>query len=221
MRARLILVPALALVAAGVIWKFAPPPAPALAGTWRLGLGADVKQPRQYDDVAPETPFRLSLTTTAPKHVYVFSLSAEDGTLLLFPAPGMRSDCANPLPAGNTVLPGKDGDKELAWNTRTGIVAVTTVLAIAADQPIAELDALLPRLRHWSNTVFQDGAMNVTQPADRTTIVGKAHEAAPSPLLKQLTEIAVVDDNPSGALLPVPGLLGAQYSKWIFRERKK
>lgn len=223
MRARRILVPALALVAAWVIWKYNPvSSAPALAGTWRTGLGADTAQGRQYAELPAETPFRFSFRASTPQHVYVFSVSAEDGTLLLFPAPGMRTDCKNPLPPGNTVLPGKDGDKELAWTTRSGIRALSTVIAITADAPIAELEELLPRLRHWSNTVFQDGVMNVTRPADASNLTGNAHEPPPSPLLQQLAAIQVLDDDaPNGELKPIPGRLGASYCKWMVKERQR
>lgn len=223
MRIRRILVPAIALAAAWVIWRFNPVTTPpALAGTWRVGLGADTAQGRQYDELPADTPFRFSLHSTRPQHVYLFSFSAEDGTLLLFPAPGLRTDGKNPLPAGNTVLPGKDGSTDLAWTTRSGIRALTSVIAIAADEPIAELDALLPRLRHWSNTVFQDGAMNVTAPTDSTQWIGKPGEPPPSPMLQQIAGIQVLDDDPpNGEMKGLPGHFGVGYCKWMVKEQRK
>ncbi len=157
MNARLVLMPAVAVLAAVCLWYGQQPPAtpPGVpAATWRLGAGADFRQGRNYDDVAAESPIRLAFHCDEPRFVYVFSHSPEDGTILLFPSPGVRSDLTQPLAVGHAVLPGNRDGKELVWNSRRQVSVTTTFVVVAARERIAELEALLPRLRRWTNTAL-------------------------------------------------------------------
>src|SRR5690606_5543209 len=131
---------------------------------------------------------RLSFSCSEPRHVYVFSHSAEDGTLLLFPRPDINGSKANPLAAGNTVLPGKLDEQELAWTTRAEILATTTYVVVAAAQPIGELEALLPSLRRWTNTAMPSKSMQVTNPATGIEVQGKPRNDWPSALLKRAAD---------------------------------
>jgi hypothetical protein len=120
MNARTVALPLLALgVAAALWWQMAPPGSQNVpAATWRVGPTDDFAQARNYDELAAETPIRLSFTCTEARHAYVFSHSREDGTLLLFPSPDVESDVANPLPPGRSVLPGKLDGKPLSWSNK-------------------------------------------------------------------------------------------------------
>ena len=204
MNARLVVVPALAVATALVVWllKEPGPAAGVPAATWRLGTGADVQQARNYDEIAAGTPIRLSFTCDEPRFVYVFSHSTEDGTLLLFPSPDVRSDLAQPLPAGNSVLPGKRDAKELAWNTRIEIHATTTFLVVAAKERLPELDALLPKLRRWTNTALTSGAMDVTNPPTGTEVVGGPRSPLPDPLLQRAADRSLNETVVNGPLAP-------------------
>ncbi len=208
------------LLVAFVVWRGQAPQAP--AATWRTGAGTEVRQARDYDELAPETPFRLSLHTTETLHVYVFSHSVEDGTLLLWPSPDLESDLATPLAAGHHVLPGAHEGKELAWTSRSGTRSTTTVIAVASPEPIAELEADAARLRRWTNSVFPDRAMLVTKPAAGAALVGGPGSTTfHSPLLTDAAAAAITQAQPNGPMAPVPGHPGAHASVWRFVEKKR
>src|SRR5688572_27918405 len=103
MNVRLVVVPAIAVLTAGVIWLSRGPTAPHAvpAAIWRIGT--EQKQPRNYEELPAGTPVTLSFWCDEPRFVYVFTHNREDGTLLLFPSPDVRSDLAQPVPAGNRV----------------------------------------------------------------------------------------------------------------------
>jgi hypothetical protein len=223
MNVRLVLLPALALAAAIVIWKSGDTAAnPTPAATWRVGLGTEIRQGRNYDELAPESPVRLSFACSEPRHVYVFSHSVEDGTLLLFPSAALKGGLANPLPAGNSVLPGTADDKELAWTTRSGIRGVTTFVAIASRGPVDELEALLGNVRFWSNSIFTDGRMEVTKAKEGVDVLGPPRSAAfPSPLLQRAAERAITESLPNGPMQPDGALPGVWLTSWKVVEKKK
>lgn len=213
MNRRIWFVPAVALLAAGVIWWRRAEMVP--AATWRIGSGTEIRQGRNFDALPPESPIRLSLHVGAPSHVYVFSHSREDGTLLMWPSPDITSDVSQPAPGGHTVLPGRHGDKELAWTTRTGIRAGTTFVVVAAAAPVPELEELLPRLRYWSNTVFPDGAMLVTQPTEATgELLGRPGTELPSALLQRAARRDPDRVSPNGPLEPDAELPGVFTGSW-------
>jgi hypothetical protein len=216
MNPRLVVVPALAAIAAAAIWWTRAPAGPAC--TWRIGAGAEIRQGRNFDELAPETPFRLSFQAAAPTHVYVFSQNAEDGTVLLWPSRALQSDLPHPLPGGHSVLPGALNGKELAWRTRGGIRATTTYVVVAATDRVPELEQLLPSLRHWSNTVFPDSSMVVTNPPAGTEVTGRS--SFPDPLLDLAARHSVTDLLPNGPLTADPGRPGVWYGSWRTVEKK-
>lgn len=219
MRSRMILLPLLALAVGLYFWQTAPD-TDVPACTWRIGTGTEIRQGRNFEELDPETPIRLSVVCQVPRHVYVFSHSAEDGTLLLFPSPAIDADVSNPLPAGRSVLPGRRGDQEVAWTTRNAILATTTFFAVAAREPIAELEELLPRLRYWTNTVFPDRGMAVTKPGGDVEVTGGSRAGIPSPLLRLAADVGNTDENPNGPMKPAPGYEGVFTSSWKIREKK-
>lgn len=219
MNRRLWLVPGLVLMAAGFIWwrQEAPPP----AATWRIGSGTEIRQGRNFDDLPSESPIRLSLHLPDPTYVYVFSHSREDGTLLMWPTAAVQSDLTQPLPVGQSVLPGRRADKELAWTTRSGIRAGTTFVVVAASSAVPELEQLLPRLRHWTNTVFPDGAMLVTKP---TSVELEGPPLSPafasSPLLQRAAAADATDLLPNGPLHADSELPGVFVGSWRIVEKQ-
>jgi hypothetical protein len=179
------------------------------AATWRVGAGDAVRQGRNYDELPAETPLRLSFVCGEPRHVYVFSHSAEDGTILLHPSPDVRSDLTQPLPAGRAVLPGRAGDRELQWNTRAQVLATTAFLVIAAKEPLPELEGLFPRLRRWTNTARTDGSMHVTlPPTGDKDLMGGPRQPLPHPLLQRAAERTLAAVVVNGPLEPDPVLPG-------------
>ncbi len=202
MNARALLLPLLAAGAAAAFWLLnrSPDQAGVPAATWRVGDGDGLRQARNYDELAPETPVRLSFSCDAERHVYVFSHSLTDGTLLLFPSPQLEPGPTNPLPAGRTVLPGGEGGADLAWTTRAEVQATTTFLVVAAASPVAELDALLPRLRRWTNTVLPDGSLQITNPPTGDEVAGRPREDLPAALLRRAAERTLTETVVNGPL---------------------
>ncbi|MCA8974423.1 MAG: DUF4384 domain-containing protein [Planctomycetes bacterium] len=221
MRTRVFLLPALALVAGLYFWQSTASDQTVPAATWRTGGGAEIKQGHNYDDLAPDSPIRLSLKCGAPSYLYVFSHSQEDGTLLLFPSPEIETDCGNPLPPGRTVLPGRREGQEIAWTSRSGIVGLTTFIAIASADPIPELEELAPRLRLWSNRVFPDHSMVVTKPREGEEVAGGPRQPMPAELLRAAVESTRTQDNPNGPMQKAPGRPGIYVSTWRIRERRR
>lgn len=221
MNARQLAFPLAAVIVAVAIWKFGfGAPAGVPACTWRTGTGIDIKQGRNFDELPAESPVRLSFHCDEPRHVYVFSHSDEDGTLLLFPSPRLEGGITNPLAGGQTVLPGSHDGKELAWTTRSGVIGATTFLAIASRDKIGELEELAPKLRFWSNTVFPDHSMQITQPTGATELLGKARSPLPSDLMQRAAKVGIDEPNPNGPMAPDPVLPGVWLGSWKVRETK-
>lgn len=221
MNARLVLVPAIAALAAAGIWLSRRDPGPIVvpAATWLIGTGPEAAHARNYDDLPADSPVRLALRCDEPRHVYVFSHSAEDGTILLHPSPDVRTDATQPLAAGSATLPGKRDDKELAWTTRRQILATTTFVVIAARQPVPELDALLPKLRRWTNTALTSGAMEVTNPPTGTTPIAGPRTELPDPLLQRAAERSFTATVVNGPLTPDAQREGVWTGSWRVKER--
>jgi len=221
MNVRLLVFPVAVAVVAVAFWKFgSAAPAGVPACTWRIGTGTDIAQGRNFDELPAETPVRLSHTCDEPRYVYVFSHSDEDGTLLLFPSPLITGGQGNPLPAGNSVLPGNTEGKELAWTTRSGVMAATSFLAVSSKQKVAELEDLAAKLRLWSNSVFPDRSMQVTKPTGVGELLGKARSPLPSELLQRAAKVGVTEPNPNGPMAADPNLEGVWIASWKVREKK-
>ncbi|MFK7738888.1 MAG: hypothetical protein AB8H80_01095 [Planctomycetota bacterium] len=226
MNPRVVLLPLLAAaVAVGTWWYVTPATEPGVpAATWRIGEGEDIQQATNWQQLPAGTPLRLSYYCTEARYLYVFSHSAEDGTLLLFPSPNIRASSgapdapANPMPTGRTVLPGAGRDGELSWSTRHEIVTATTFVAVAAAEPIAELEALLPKLRRWSNTSMTDGTMVVTNPGTDVEVIGKARQDWPHPLLQRAAQRGSAETIVNGPLKPDAELANVWTSALNLRE---
>jgi hypothetical protein len=237
MNLRLLLLPACALAAYWIFARQSATPQPVLACTWRHGPADQPVQGRNFVKLPAETPLRLSVHTELPVHVYVYSLSAQDGCLLLYPAPGLASNLGNPLPAGQSVLPGQHDGKSLAWTSRSGIRGTTTVLAIASHEPIAELEPLAGQLRQWSNRVFPDASMLVTMPATKPAsapdsatgkpatqpaVLGMPNSGSstgsewPHELLAQAARQLREQTDPNGPMQPLHGNPKLFVSSWKF-----
>lgn len=221
MSARVVVLPVLVAVAALAIWWSRPGPAGIPACTWRVGTGDGIRHAVAFDEVPPESPIRLSCWCDEPRWFYVFSHSVEDGTLLLWPSPQLASDLPQPLPGGAHVLPGSYQDRELAWTTRSGILAVTTFVVIASREPVAELEALAPRVRQWSNRVFTDRSMHVTKPSESDEVLGPARSTTfPAAVLQRAVERGRGNGQPNGPLAPDEVLPGVWSGLWMCKERK-
>lgn len=223
MNRRAVLLPAIVVLAAlGAYWKYGggggEKPITIPAVTWRLGPVADFRQGRNYDDVAPETPIRLDYRCDEPRFVYVFSHSPEDGTLLLFPSPDVKSDLAQPLAPGDRVLPGSNDGKELAWDSRRQVSVTTTFVVVAARERIAALDELLPRLRRWTNTAMTDRSMQVTNPREGTTPLAGPRTPLPHALLQRAADLSFTATVVNGPLEPDPQLPGVWIGSWRIHE---
>jgi hypothetical protein len=212
MNRRMLLLPVAAAAIGVALWRGTPATAPAC--TWRTGTGTEVVQGQNFDKLAPEAPVRLSVHTDTPQHLYVWSHSAEDGTLLLFPSPKLQTDRKNPLPAGQSVLPGSFEGKELAWTTRSGILATTTYIAFASTEPLPELDQLAAKVRQWSNAVFADRSMQVTKPAEGQDVLGKPREGWADPLLQTAADQLRDQTEPNGPMQPLRDRPGVWISSW-------
>lgn len=191
------------------------------ACNWRIGTGTEIRPAKNYDELPAESPFRVAFTATEPTYVYIFSHSIVDGTLLLWPSPDIRSDLVQPLPKGPSTLPGKADDKELAWTTRGQIVGTSTVVVLAAHQPIAELEAILPQLRRWTNSVLTDRTMLVTKPTLGETPLGPPQSTElPNELLRRAAGATISLVHPNGPMPLVPGMDDIWCSSWRFVEKK-
>ncbi len=220
MNRRLVLLPAIAVLAAAALWlgqRDRPIVVPAVE--WRLGPVDDYRAAGNYDEVPGDTRVRLWFRCDEPRHAYVFSHSTEDGTLLLFPSPAVASDVGQPVPAGQHVLPGARGDTKLAWTTRVQILATTTFVVVASREPIAELDALLPRLRRWTTTAMQDGSMQVMSPEAGVELAGAPRTPLPSPLLQRAADAGAAALLVNGPLQPDPAQDGVWFGSMRVKER--
>lgn len=190
MNVRAVAVPVIAIGIALVIWQFRVPAglSPVPAATWRVSVGGEYRQARNYDELDEETPVRLSFSCSEARHVYVFSHSAVDGVLLLFPSPELKSDLSNPLPAGQNTLPGKLADEDVTWTTRADVIGLTTYVAIAAARPIADLEQLATHVRRWTNSVLANKSLQITNPPTGIEVLGKPGTDWPNAILKRAAE---------------------------------
>ena len=62
MNARTFVLPGIAVVVALAAWWQAPASTTTTAATWRVGPIDDFQQARNYHELAPESPLRLSLS---------------------------------------------------------------------------------------------------------------------------------------------------------------
>jgi hypothetical protein len=223
MNRRLVLLPVLVALAGAALWlvpRTGPIVVPAVE--WRLKVGDGERPARNFDEVPAETRVRLWFRCDEPRHVYVLSHSATDGTLLLFPSPAVRSDLVQPLRAGQQVLPGRDGETELAWTTRTQVLPATTFVVVAGREPVAELEALLPRLRRWTNSALQDRSMQVMAPPEGTAeLVGGPNKPWPAPLLQRAADTTAAATLVNGPLEPDPVLAGVWFGAVRVKELAK
>lgn len=223
MERRAFVLPVAAALAFAAFWWSQHAPAadsPTPAASWCVGPGPDYTLARPYDELPPETPFRLRVQCGEPRHVYVFSHSDTDGTLLLHPAPELKGDVAQPLPAGASWLPGRAADKDLLWTTRVQALPLTTYIVVAASAPVAELEALLPRLRRWSNTARTDGGMQVVMPKDgEKALAGGPRTPLPDPLLQRAANLSATAMLANGPLAPDVLLPNVWLGSWRAKEK--
>lgn len=223
MERRALVLPAVAAVAFAAFWwsnhhGHGRPAIP--AASWCIGAGPGYTLGRPLDELTPETPFRLRVQCSEPRHVYVFSHGDTDGTLLLHPAPELQGGVTQPLAAGAAWLPGRADDKDLAWTTRPHALPTTTYLVVAAAAPVAELEALLPRLRRWSNAVAPGGPMQVVMPAvGEAALVGKPRSPLPDALLQRAANLAATATMANGPLTPDALLADVWLGSWRVKER--
>jgi hypothetical protein len=118
------------------------------------------------------------------------------------------------------VLPGKHDGKELAWTTRSEILATTTYVIVAAAEPVPELEALLPRLRRWTSSVLTSAAMLVTLPGnlEPSDLAGAPRQGWPVPLLQTAADRFVTATVVNGPLEPVAERPGVWASAWRVKE---
>lgn len=221
MNARTVVLPMVALGVALVAWWQSTPAEQGAtpAATWRVGPADAFEQARNYHELPADSPVRLSFVTRTPRHVYVFSQSAEDGTILMFPSPEVDGSPPNPLPTGRTVLPGSRDDGALSWTTRAEIRATTCYVAVASEAPVPELEALLPRLRRWSNKALTDRSMQVTNPRGEVELAGRPREAWPAPVLARAASRAAAAVDVNGPMHPDEQLPGVWSAAFRVRER--
>ncbi len=187
----------LATIAGAAVWASTRPSVPACA----LLLGKDRTAAAAFAECAAETPVRLAIRHDAPLHVWVASWSETDGTLALFPSPWLRTDACNPLPAGERVLPGRDGERDLAWTQRP-VPGVTHYLIAASLEPQPDLAGTFARLRQASNTTFPDGSMVITAPKEHSLSDVPPRQKIADPLLQRAAD--EVGQSGMTAMRPVP-----------------
>lgn len=203
MNVRAVAVPVIAVGIALVIWQFRATPglSSVPAATWRVRVDGEYRQARNYDELAEETPVRLSFSCSEARHVYVFSRSTVDGILLLYPSPELKSDLRNPLPGGQTTLPGKHADKEVTWTTRAEVIGLTTYVAVASGKPIPELEDLALHARRWTNSVLPNKSLQITNPPTGVEVLGKPGTDWPSGILKRADERTMAETLVNGPMV--------------------
>ena len=223
MERRALVLPAVAAIAFAAFWwsnHHANASTAIPAASWCVGAGPDYTLARPYDELAPDTPFRLRVQSGEPRHVYVFSHSDTDGTLLLHPAPELKGGVAQPLAADAAWLPGRANDKDLAWTTRRQVLPTTTYIVVAAAAPVAELEALLPKLRRWSNSAATDGSMQVVMPpGGEAALAGKPSTPLPDPLLQRAANLSATATLANGPLTPDLLLADVWFGSWRIKEQ--
>lgn len=203
----------LPLIAAGIaliIWQMQtqPGPSPIPAATWRVKVGDEYRQAKNYHELAQETAVRLSFTCSESCYVYVFGHSPTDGTLLMFPSPELKRDLDNPIPAGQATLPGQFGGKDVTWTTRADVLGLTTFVAVAAKEPIADLEKLSRQLRRWSNSVLPDRSLQITNPAGGGEVLGKPGTDWPNAILKRAADRTTGETIVNGPMQPDEHIAG-------------
>ena len=221
MNARTVVLPMVALGVALVAWWQSAPvgQGPTPSATWRVGPLDEFAHARNYHELPAESPLRLSFSCGEPRYVYVMSNRAEDGTLLLHPSPELDGCPENPLPAGRTVLPGALRGRELAWTTRAEIRATTCYVVVASEAPVPELEALLPRLRRWSNKALTDRSMQVTNPRGDVEVAGVPRATWPAKVLARAAARAVAAVEVNGPMRADEHLPGTWSAAVRVRER--
>lgn len=177
---------------------------------WRAGPAAAAAPATAYQPLAPDAHVTASIECDEPLHVYVASWSAEDGTIAWFPSGLLRSDLRNPLGAGAHELPGRCDGKRLSFRARPGH-GVTIWIAVAAREPLRELDETFARLRQVSNQTFTDGSIVVSNPRQGQPIAGPG--TAPPGLLMEAAGLPP-DAPPNGPMRAVDGRPGVWVAVW-------
>ncbi len=216
MNLRRIALPLIAVAVAVAVWKlYGVTPTGQPACTWRAGADTDIVQGQNFAELPAESKIRASFHCDEARYVYVFSLSDEDGALLLFPSTMLKTDLANPLAAGQNVLPGKHEGKDIAWTTRSGIAGITTYVAVAAKEPVPELVVLLPKLRMWTNSSLPSGDLGVTNPANgEKPLAGPHTRDFPAAVLQRAAALSANEPRPNGPMHADSELPGVWTSSW-------
>jgi len=210
MNVRAVAVPVIAVGIALLVWQFRDGPglSPVPSATWRVQIDDEYRQARNYGELAEETAVRLSFSCSEARHVYVFGHSRVDGTLLMFPSPELKSDLGNPVPAGHHTLPGTFDDKEVTWTTRAEILGLTTFVAVASAEPIADLEELSRSLRRWTNSVLPDQSLQITNPTSAAEVKGAPRTDWPNAILKRAAERSNNEVIVNGPMAPDEQLAG-------------
>lgn len=177
---------------------------------WRVGPADAAAPASAYQPLAPEAHVTANVVGGEPLHVYVASWSAEDGTIAWFPSGLLRSDLRNPIAAGAHELPGRCDGKRLSFRARPGH-GVTIWIAVAAREPLRELDETFARLRQVSNQTFTDGSIVVSNPRQGAPIAGPG--SAPPGLLMDAAGLPP-DLPPNGPMRAVDGRPGVWVAVW-------
>jgi len=215
MERRAFVLPAVAAVAFVAFWwsnHRAGAPSAIPAASWCLGAGPGYTLGRPGDELAAGTPFRLRVQCGEPRHVYVVRHGDVDGTALLHPVPGLPAGVDQPLPPPAAWLPGTANDVDRVWATPAD---AATFVVVAATDPVAELEALLPKLRRVRSAATTDAAPPATPPADGAAVVADAPGARlPSPLLQRAADLARTATMSNGPLTPDTQLAGVWVGSW-------
>jgi hypothetical protein len=215
MERRAFILPAVAAIAFAAFWwsnHRAGAPTAIPAASWCLGAGPGYTLGRPGDELAAGTPLRLRVQCGEPRHVYVVRHGEVDGTALLHPAPGLPGGVDQPMPPPAAWLPGPANGLDRVWATPAD--AATFVVVAAAD-PVAELEALLPKLRRARSAATADAPPPAAPPADGAAVVAGAPGAPlPSPLLQRAAELARTATMSNGPLTPDTVLAGVWVGSW-------
>jgi len=199
-------------IAAGTIWMLGLKQAPQAHWTFD---GQVLTQ--QFADVAAGARCTLDVQVDRSFHAYVFSHNPTEGTACLFPSPWLKSDQHNPIAAGRHQLPGSTDDQAVTWPGPSALGA-TDLVVLLSNEPVAELDRVIQKVRQASNQVFPDSATAVLSLPRDTSVDALAPRGAwPAQMLVEAA--AQVADE--GQLLPLDGHPGIWCGAWkvVIRER--
>jgi hypothetical protein len=215
MERRAFVLPAVAAVAFAAFWwsnHRASAPTAIPAASWCLGAGPGYTLGRPGDELTAGTPFRLRVQCGEPRHVYVVRHGDVDGTVLLHPAPGLPAGSEQPLPPPAAWLPGTANGLDRVWTTPAD---AATFVVVAAAGPVAELEALLPKLRRAGGTAIADVPPPAAPPADgAAAVAGPPGAPPPSPLLQRAADLARTATMSNGPLTPDTVLGGVWVGSW-------